>query len=165
MPDPQLYRKKIVEFLEKWISIIPVKTRDDFFELEKWVKSYDNEMKSRSIEEKKIYHRKGISLLQAIAKNYQKDHIDFLTLLQTCRMKLLQNDSSCSIKTKNELLLILKEYREFISELVGCFKENDDRYILTLSKKAADLLGDEWKKKVQDIDTLCYQWRFDKIKE
>lgn len=165
MPDTQLYRKKIVEFLEKWNNVIPEKTRDDFFKLEQWVASYDKEIEKRNVEEKKIYHRRGISILSAIVENYKKDHIEFLQLLQSCRMKLLKNDPSCSVKTKNELSELVDEYRTFMSELIGCFKENDARYILTLSKNMASALGPEWNKKIQEIDQQCYQMRLDKLNQ
>lgn len=154
------YEKLLTGFLKKWENVISKNMVTAISDLWRWIKDYPERTgKNVSLEDVKLYVKQGINLLKTFADEYLREYEMLSDALTKCRLAILRNDTSCTVKTKNELAALLKEYNSFVSATIGCFDASGD-YMLSLITKIAPVLGDDvYVKRKNDLENICFKVR------
>ena len=154
------YEKLLTGFLKKWENVISKNMVAAISDLWRWIKDYPERTgKNTPLEDIKLYVKQGVNLLKEFADEYLREYEMLSDALLKCKLAILRNDTSCTVKTKNELAALLKEYNSFVSATIGCFDASGD-YMLSLITKIAPVLGDDiYVKRKNDLENICFKVR------
>ncbi len=154
------YEKLLTGFLKKWENVISKNMVAAISNLWQWIKDYSERTgKGVPLDDVKLYVKQGVNLLKTFADEYLREHAVLSDALMKCKLAILRNETSCTIKTKNELAALLKEYNAFVSATIGCFDASGD-YMLSLITKISPFLGDDvYVKRKNELENICLSLR------
>lgn len=157
------YEKLIDNFINKWGRQMGKEMVDATIMLWNWVKEYDDHMKSPNVEDKKLYIKRGANLLIKFVNGYKAQASFLEEALTNCRLSLLRGEKTCSERTKVELISLVKDYNSFVQDVIGC-KDAGTDYILSLLKRASNMLGGDYEKIKNDLEHTCGDLRIKQLR-
>lgn len=159
------YEKLITSFLKKWENILSKDMVYAISDLWKWIKEYPEKTgPGVATEDVKLYVKRGINLLKTFADEYHKEFAVLSDALTKCKLAILRNETTCTIKTKTELTNLIKEYNSFTSSVIGCVDTSSD-FLLGLFRKVVNVLGDDgYVKRKDELENICFSLKTQSLK-
>ena len=127
------FRLAILQFTERWRPMLSNAFLSSTLNLNDWVKDFDSSMKSRDTQNKVLYVKRGVNLLNS----FSTQSINELNKLEDqelrCRNQLLRN-SGCSQGELERIRGAKIELNRFAYDIIGCNEMGTDLLLQILAK-------------------------------
>jgi hypothetical protein len=157
------YEKLINNFINRWGDQMGKDMASATTALWQWVKEYDGHMRSPSVEDKKLYIKRGANLLIKFVGSYTAQASSLEDSLAKCRLSLLRGEKTCSERTKADLSALIKDYNSFVQDVIGC-KDAGSDYILSLLQRTSRMLGGDYEKIKSELEHTCGDLRIKQLR-
>lgn len=159
------YEKLITSFLKRWENILSQDMVHAISDLWVWIKEYPERTRAGvPTEDVKLYVKRGVNLLKTFTDAYRAEFEVLSAALTKCKLAILRNETTCTVKTRTELTNLIKEYNSFTSSVIGCVDKSSD-FMLGMFRKVVDVLGDDvYVKRKNDLENICTDLKIQSLK-
>lgn len=161
MVDSDAYAKFIKKLINEYSSQLKgTKAISEIANLHKWSKEYSTQMQNRDDYNKIIYIKVGVNIISRLIDEMNEETSKFNDYLIKCRMSLLKDEGTCSERTKEDLINLIKKYNLFTQAIIGCADDGTMMILQLLKRDAVSrALGDDYSKAIAKIKGECMDLR------
>ena len=152
------FRLSIVNFTDKWNKSISNKYLSSLLNLNDWVRDFDISMKSRDTQNKLLYVKRGVNLLNT----FSKQSIDELNNIEQkemeCRNLLLRN-RGCSQTELGNIKELKIDLNQFSYDIIGCNQMAADLLLQILASLSFLRSDPTYNKILESLKLDCLELR------
>lgn len=152
------FRVSILDFTEKWRTSISNNFLSSLLNLNDWVRDFDMSMKSRDTQNKLLYVKRGVNLLNMFSKQSIKELNSIEDKEIQCRNLLLRN-RGCSETELSNIKELKIDLNQFSYDIIGCNQMGADLLLQILANLSFLRTDPTYNKILESLKLDCLELR------